>query len=230
MSTVLLIAFFVVILGVVGYGFIRRIRQRKAMAVWALQNGWQSLQLSDGVLASYLPDYLQDAGDWHHYDMAYSGTYKSAPFILFQYNYTVRSQDGDGRDTSTTYYYAVVSTTVKQTWPKLLLMHHSFLSKIAGFLNHLGLQPLSLEGDFNQHFDCYITKDTQIQALSLLTPDTMQIIQDNFPKASLQVTGQQVTMSLEAGQFSPAYVTALLDHMTALVEEINAKPMAEAKA
>lgn len=230
MSTILFILFFVAFVGVIGYGFIRRSKQRKAMAAWAVKNGWQPLQLSDGVLEGYLPDYLQGAGDSRGYDMAYSGTYKNAPLVLFQYNYTVRSQDSDGRDTSTTYYYAVVSTTVKQTWPKLLLMHHSFLSKITGFLNHLGLQPLSLEGNFNDHFDCYITKDTQIQALSLLTPDTMQIIQDNFPKASLQVNGQQVTMSLETNKFSPEYVTTLLNHMAALVNEINAKPLAEAKA
>jgi hypothetical protein len=37
-------------------------------------------------------------------------------------------------------------------------------------------------------------------------------------------------MSLETNKFSPEYVTALLDHMVVLVDEVNAKPLAEAKA
>ncbi|MGH7241737.1 MAG: hypothetical protein ACREGB_05565, partial [Candidatus Saccharimonadales bacterium] len=168
------------VVGFIVWGFVRKRKQEKAMADAATTNGWTPLSPDLATLGQYVPQYLQDMRAIRtNYDMAYSAKAADYEIIFFQYSYTIVEQTYNAQTNQeerhdVTYTFAVMTAKLKATWPKLLLLHHSFMSKIANFTDHFGLQALSLEGNFNDQFDCYITPNTQVQALSLLTPDVME--------------------------------------------------------
>ena len=212
------------------------------MAALAARNGWTALG-NDGVtLSGYLPEFVRMLGQQGYgfgsytrntvsYDMAYEATVGSHKAVLFQYQYTEyrQSTDPNTPDTSTTYTFTVLNLAMPVTEPTILLLHHSFMSKLANFGLHHGLQKLSLEGDFDDSYDTYIQPNDQVNALSLLTPDVMEDVEmlaGKKAQASLQIGGQSVIISFENQMLTPEFIEPILIQVSTLLTKLDAKPRA----
>lgn len=240
MGAAIFIIFIVVFIALAVFGILQKKRREKAMADLAAQRGWTALGNSPATLGQYLPQYLQGLGQDGFgfrggftrtsvdYDMAYQAKVGGNDVVFFQYQYTeyyydFDPQTGTQQERSETHYFIVLSAALVRTLPTILLLHHSFLSKLATFGEHTGLQSLSLEGDFNQHFDTYITPDSQVEALSLLTPDTMELVANAANGASMQIYGQAITLSFENKVLTPEVIQPVLDQMAKLIANIMSK-------
>jgi hypothetical protein len=104
-----------------------------------------------------------------------SGAYQRWPFLLFLYSYTV----GYGRD-SHTFHRGVMSIDFSTTLPAFVLRKHKHLEILEeegeSLRNNGYSDKLNLEGDMNDHFQVYIRPNTQIDVLTILTPDTMELL------------------------------------------------------
>lgn len=222
--------FFVVILvAVIGLFIFRLVTKRKreqGMAAMAAQRGWTALGNDATTLMPYLPQYLQNLGEKTAVDMAYKVVADGIEIVFFQYQYTVYTTEYNATthteqqqsDTST---FTVVHTQLAKSYPNVLLLHHTFMSKLATITEHWGLQKLSLEGDFNEHYDSYIAPGSEIEALTLLAPDVMALLIDNLEKASLQFTGQAMIVSIETSNLSAKTIVPLLDSILPIAKKIN---------
>ena len=104
-----------------------------------------------------------------------SGRYADSTFMLFLYEYTI----GYGRS-SQSFHRAVMSIKYNQPLPAFVLRRHSFFQILEeegeSLRSHGYTEKINLEGDFNRHFQVFIRPDSQIDVLSILTPDVMQML------------------------------------------------------
>jgi len=158
--------------------------------------------------------------------MAYQLTLEQIPFVFFQYTYTEHydeydSQTGRMERRSRSFTFTVVHAGLTKTVPTILLLHHNFLSKLTAAIESWGMQRLSLEGDFNSHFDTYINKGTEIEALTILQPDVMELLISSVKNPSAEFAGQSFYLIQETGSLSPDSITAMLNNVSAVVKKVS---------
>lgn len=237
------VAIFILFAGLTVYVVLAKKRREKAMAEFAVQQGWTPVN-DPASLYQCLPQYLQGLGQNGYgfrgdftrtvdsFDMAYQANVNNVPSVFFQYTYTEYYFDYDPatnqqRETSESHSFTVVNASISKMVPTILLLHHSFISKLATIGQHAGLQPISLEGDFNKTFDTYIVPNGQDEALSLLSPDTMELAVNTGRGVSVQMSGQTLILSSETEPLNPSTIEPLLDGIGRLAANINSKPQGE---
>ena len=234
---------FILFVALTIYVVLAKKRREKAMAEFAIQHGWTPVN-DPSSLYQYLPQYLQGLGQngygfrgdftrtINSFDMAYQANMNNIPSVFFQYTYTEYYFDYDPatnqqRETAESHSFTVVNASLSNMVPTILLLHHSFISKLATIGQHTGLQSVSLEGDFNKIFDTYITPNGQDEALSLLSPETMELVVSAGRNASIQLAGQALVFSSEVEPLNPSTIEPLLENIGKLVANINSKPQSE---
>jgi hypothetical protein len=238
MAVIIIIVILAAFFGLFAWALVAKRKRQEAMATLASQQGWTALA-NDTSLAQYLPTYLQGLGrQWGiagntrrteaAYDMAYQATVASRPVVFFQYEYTefVREYDPateTSQEQAYSYFFIVLHASLPASFTNILLLQRSFLSKLKNFGEHSGLQQIRLEGDFNKTFDTYIAPNSQVEALSLLTPDVMQQMMNIAPNPSLQVNGPSLFVSLESKYLTPDVIQPLLQNVAALLAKIESK-------
>ena len=60
--------------------------------------------------------------------------------------------------------------------------------------NQISLEKINLEGDFYKHFNVYQPKDAQIETLSLLAPNVMAKLIDNFGSSNIEINEGRMTI------------------------------------
>jgi len=239
---VLAVVIAIVIIGAIVYGILSKRHRQQAMAALAAQKGWTALSNDDATLSSYLPTYIRMLGQQNFgmsnfsrttsaYDMAYQANISGHSAVLFQYQYTEYSQNIDPQQPaqSTVCYFTVLSLAMPVAEPTIMLLHHNFLSKLNNFGLHQNLEKINLEGDFNQYYDTYIAPNSQVEALSLLTPDVMELVTalaGSQTHASLQISGPSLIISFENQLLTPEFIEPLLAQLTALLAKLDTKPRA----
>jgi len=181
---VIIIVIVIAFIGLITYGIISQRKRREAMQALASKNGWTPLSNDESTLLQYLPQYIQLLGQQSYgfggytrtnssYDMAYKAAIGSHTAVVFQYTYTEyhQSADPEQSEQSTTTCFSILNISLPVVEPTVLLLHHSFASKLINFGLHNGLQKINLEGNFNQYYDTYISPNGQVEALSVFTPD-----------------------------------------------------------
>lgn len=159
------IAPFIIYLGILQSKY-----ENSLFKAFALMNGYQ---YKDAGGVDNPNGILFNTGHDHHYSDVVSGPYKIWHFLLFICSYTT----GYGKN-SRDYHRGVMCVDFGIALPSFLLRRH----KLLGMLDNEGeslsqngyTQKLSLEGDFDKHFQVHIKSDNEINVLSLLTPDVMQ--------------------------------------------------------
>jgi hypothetical protein len=245
MGIVIIVVIVIAFIGLIAYGIISKRKREQAMAGLATQQGWTALSNDAVTLNQYLPQYVQMLGQQNYgfgvgfhrssnsYDMAYQAKIGDHSAVLFQYQYTeyhyVNDGQGGNNEQSQTYYFTIVNVTMPVAEPTILLLHHSFMSKLSNFGLHSGMQQISLEGDFNQSYDTYIAPDSQVAVLSLLTPDVMEQVAalagtKKGVHASMQMGGQNMIVSFENQVLTPEFIQTLLAQVTTLLAKLDAKP------
>ena len=228
MIIVIISVILLTVVALIVYSIRRTIQNRKALAALAVAQGWTALPADSSALYGYLPKYLQNHGERQSYDTAYQATVEGIPvtFFHFQYidfveEYDEQTQAMQRREQS--HDFNVFHATMTESYPSVLLLKHGLLSRLANLDESWGMQHINLEGDFNKHFDVYITKGTQIEALTLLTPEVMVQMMDTASKASFQCVGQSLIMSFEEGMLTPDKATNGIKILTDLVKNIENK-------
>jgi hypothetical protein len=107
-------------------------------------------------------------------DIVY-GTYKDWPFGLFVYSYSIGDQE-DGRR----YARTVLEIDFTTALPAFVLRKHKLLQILEeegeSLQSHGYTEKVELEGDFDSYFQVFIRPDSQIEVLTILTPDVMELV------------------------------------------------------
>lgn len=218
-----MVVFYIVFAAVVlaaAYGLYARYQRKKAMRAFALARGWPALAADDQTLAGYVPQRIARFGDSHAYDLAYQIAVNSRQAVVFGYTYTDHSTDAEGQRTSSSKNFAILAFQLPGM-PPLEVLKHSFFNKLTSIGQHL--DSLHLEGDFNQDFDVFAPDNTQIASLSLLTPDTMVLMQDNGKDFSVQIQGDYVVVYGAHKYLSPKTIDLQIGYASKLEVELAQK-------
>ena len=92
------------------------------------------------------------------------------------------------------------------------------------------MEQLKLEGDFDTHYDTYILPDTQVEALELLSPDTMDLLERVAEGASIEFGARSVGLSLEGQPMSPEVILPVLENLRGVITNISGKAQARLQA
>lgn len=121
-----------------------------------------------------------------------SGSYENAPIRLFEYQFTT----GSGKHQQT-HRFVVSEIDAQGPLPHVFMKpEHS-----AVFGKPSGTKLLSLEGNFNDHFDVYVPEDSEIEALQILEPDVMLKLIEEFPSFGFECFGTK-TYVFQPGTFA----------------------------
>lgn len=200
-------------------------RREQAMAIYAAGQGWQALAADGATLAGFLPQALAGRGDDHRFDMAYSLKIGDYPAAVFQYQYDEHTESYDPatrmpeRQTQT-FSFAVLTFTLPQTFLPLYVQRHTLLSGLGGYERQ---EKLQVEGDFNKHFEVYTPQGTEVEALAVLTPDLMALMEDAGQNFSLQLMGRNISIFGDDSYISPGKVSTLVDYAGQLAAKLGAK-------
>jgi hypothetical protein len=146
-----------------------RLREAKQLKMFAHVNGWQTdvKAPSDPVLV----------GLGYEFPAAkIGGTLDGCRFWL----HTLQSPGSSNKDFGT---LEALTIEVPRTLPNIFILPIGgmFMHLFGGFMeNTLGLEQLSLEGDFNKYAAAYIQKGREVESLEYLTPDVMSVISDQI--------------------------------------------------
>lgn len=180
------LTFFPIFIVVVFYGIMAQRAEDAFFEQFATVNGFsfQRRATPDDLLGSLFFVGNSRSG----YDLV-SGKFQDIPFDLFNYRYTV----GSGKN-SHTYAYTIFRLHFASSLPPVFLKseHCPFGGFMFGDISKEARERLTLEGDFDKHFDLWTKHDFQIEALQFITPDVMVKLQDNWSEFSLEFVDDQI--------------------------------------
>jgi len=164
-----IIGFFVVCLGIAGYVIFF---SSNILKNFARTNGYR--YLAQGFIADQTGLIFTIGYGPEYSDIVY-GLYKSWPFGLFVYSYSVSEQENSRR-----YARTVLVIDFTAPLPAFVLRKHKLLQIFEeegeSLKSHGYTERLALEGDFEDSFQVFIKPDTQVEVLTILTPDSMELI------------------------------------------------------
>lgn len=144
---------------------------RRKLGKFALSNGFKYFSVHSPFKHEGI---IFGIGYHRSFTHFFSGLFHAKPFIIYNYQF----QDGNPSQPQA-HFFGVMEIRIGKEMP------HIFLDGRGnnGLFNDLRLpntfdksQYLELEGDFNRHFSLYVAKEYEIMALTLLTPDLMQML------------------------------------------------------
>jgi hypothetical protein len=126
----------------------------------------------------FLPDQsglIFDIGYGPEFSDIVYGLYRNWPFYLFVYSYSIDDQESSKR-----YARTVLSIDCMAPLPSFVLRKYRLLQIFEeegeSLRAHGYTQKIELEGDFDKYFQVFIKPDTQVEVLTILTPDFMELI------------------------------------------------------
>jgi hypothetical protein len=147
-------------------------------------------------------------------------------YTLFLYQTVTSSYDPSANTSNdTTSRYSVVSFMLEQKFVELFVRRKDWLDHTNRYSKD---QQIQLEGDFNKYFDVFMPTGTQIEALSLLTPDVMQFLEQAGREYDLHVNGHTVTVIAGDQYVTPEGLPVILKFITELTSVLNRKPFTAA--
>ena len=85
-----------------------------------------------------------------------------------------------------------------------------------------GKQKLSLEGDFDKHFQLFVPRDSETLALSILSPDVMQTLMGSAERYDVELYGNHLRLlALRKVYGDPAIQADLYNTAQTVLEEIS---------
>lgn len=202
-------------------------KQKKAVKDNASQKGWVALQ-DEATLKNLAPPFLRNYGEKETFDLGYRATVEGQEVIFFQYTRVVQEKshiqyaDDLANNADEHVRFAVASFAVPQNLGRVLIFPHSMFGN-SGL--HEGLQKINLEGNFGQYFDVFMPPNTQINALSILTPDTMAFFQDLGNHFRMELYDNRAWLiSDNHYELTPDKIDNFLRYATRLRQELTSKP------
>jgi hypothetical protein len=109
----------------------------------------------------------------------------------------------------------VVRVKLPVVFPQVVLdsnKNDKFLSSMMGFSE---AQRIQLEGDFNKYYDLFAPKGLQVNVLSLLAPNMMQILKDSAGLFDVEFYGNELVLATR----QPLYLTYTMKILDAALTE-----------
>lgn len=167
---------FLIVFYLYAYRFILRGMRQKFMEQFAKRNGFEF------VLTDDIKKFDGNLGKVGHSRAIYnfiSGKSEADNMFLFNCQYTI----GYGKG-STDYFFTVFRFDFVEDMPVFLLENSEDYIYGNGIA---GLERLSLEGNFDDHFTLYVTKEFEIEALQIFTPEVMEFLIKKASAYSLEI-------------------------------------------
>lgn len=180
---------------------------------------WQPIDDDDPILKDFVPDFLRIHNRAEEYSTAYLARLNNLNIVFFHYLFTevefYRNMPEEEKPKS----YTLCAVELPQTFDPILALTHHSLSLFAGS----DLEKIKLEGDFNEYFSVLIPKDSEVDALSILTPDVMAIMMDNGQDMDLNINGHYVILSTRHDYLQVDKIDILLSYMYKLSNKLIQK-------
>jgi hypothetical protein len=136
-------------------------------------------------------------------------------FRLFTYRYT----QGSGKN-SRTYYFTLFYILLEKTFPSLLLDSKKSLAakRVLKEYGHI-----SLEGDFDTHFNLYAPEANRIDVLSVITPDIMKVLIENNNTQDIEILGNQLWFIVTGDKRDFKSLPTIFGSLDRIMSELNHK-------
>ncbi len=121
------------------------------------------------------------------------GDILDTPFKIYEAAVVKKSR----HDSQTTAKYKVLCVTLDDEENQLLLASTDFFPVTAEAIKDL--IKLNLEGDFPKHFDLYIKKGQENEALRILTPEVMQLVKEDLYGYKVEIVRNKLYIYAEIG-------------------------------
>jgi hypothetical protein len=201
-------------------------RKKRVLEKLAIKRGWQPVDPSDPVVTDFVPYYLRRLGYDGIINLAYLAQVNGHNIVFCRYSYREKPIEVNMNNQIVSegqlIEYSISGLDVAQMFkPILVLKHH----KISNVGLHDGLEKLNLEGDFDKFFDVFIPKGSEVDALSVLTPDIMALMVDMGRDFNLEINGHAVILSSEEDYVRANKIDSMLAYMNSLGHKLSAKPI-----
>ncbi|MDQ3076734.1 MAG: hypothetical protein M3Q63_01630 [bacterium] len=167
--------FVLILIPLLQYKYIKSRSEHAFLKNFAEKNGY-TYNAQAVNLAETSTTYLK-IGHGQFIDKIILGTYGGFPLRIFTFHTTIGENKNAQLVKFTVFELEFVGSTLnilidagKHPFPKNVLQH----------------QKLQLEGNFNDHFNLYISKGYHLETLQVLTPDIMEILIDTSKHFSLE--------------------------------------------
>lgn len=187
---------------------------RQQALMWrefAASNGWHVISTANTKLL--VPPILAKKGHSASNGEALSGKLGNQPFTIFKYEYTTGSGKTAQTHTCTVVIYSATWQTID-----LHMAKHEFLSDIDNPFDKY--DRVNLEGDFNKHFDLWITKGYEQDIRQLFTPDAMAAFIDKYPNFSLEGHRGNLAIYVTDNVLSPTLLPSFFSNSLAIMKEL----------
>ncbi|HXE09887.1 MAG TPA: hypothetical protein VN554_00495 [Verrucomicrobiae bacterium] len=187
--------FILLILGLVLYSWQQSKEQQARLAMFILDNGWQSIPDASGATADVATSLLGD-GAQQRVTSAFQGTYMDKPFVMLMYQFVT----GSGRSQET-HYFLNLHFKLQQEFPLMVLddrlnnplkLFSDLPSRVP---NGKTLQP---EGNFSSRFRLTVLPGTEQDVLQVLTPDFMEELMQQTAVADSEIEASNLFVMRQA--------------------------------
>lgn len=189
--------------------FVRN-RQNKIWQQFAESNGWEVTSGYD-ALVDIVPPSLLNAGRGRLLSDIVHAQIVGKSCDVYMYEFRV----GSGRSTRT-YFCTVARAELPKEFPHFIL--DSKRTKVVRDFSDTTAR-VELEGHFHKYFSLRYPPNTQIDALSVITPDVMQTLIDSNADQDIEVCGRYVYFMLHTDHRSPEDLPKLLGSVQTLLDE-----------
>lgn len=132
--------------------------------------------------------------------------------LVFVFEYVVKAGQF-----SRAYQFTIAQVRQPRVFPHLFLEG----KKVGGLYPFDDSQKLNLEGDFEDYFNLYVPGGEQVDALTILTPDVMQVLVDGGRPYDLELIDDVIVVIAAGNPYTRAKLPILFGFMTAITAKLN---------
>jgi len=151
-----------------------------------------------------------------------TGTWSELPFRLFQFQYAFNRQNRQSQayDESV----MVAELTLPRSFPHLVI--DARLPDQTGDMSALPIvfrasQRIDLEGVFYKHFSVYAADKDKVAALSILTPDVMEVLLEHAPNADIELIENKLFFYWKGHEMIAKDLEDVFTTITAVMTELH---------
>lgn len=115
-------------------------------------------------------------------------------------------------------YFTIARVHLTKQFPHIILDSKKNGSGIRNIPS--GYENLKLEGNFNNYFSLYEAKGEEVNVLSIITPDVMQVLIDSETRQDIEIAGNYIYFIAIDDQRTPTAMRSLLQSVDKLAAEI----------
>ncbi len=171
---------------------VKKYQKHKAALVAQLcqDNGWQ-FWVKPEIAIENLTGSIYKHGDKKEINYKIASQLDNFSFDIYEYSYV----EGSGKS-RTNYQLLIMDIPIERQWPHIIIdsfLESGYLGSALPFdIEMMEMQEFKLEGDFYKYFSVFAPKGTQIETLSMITPDVMQSLMNSVAKGDIEIIDQHL--------------------------------------